>query len=358
MRANTGVTTLIAALLIFITIFTQVIANGQSTKRIKSELIAGTPILWQDPGDIGGRDLYFGPGGIDGGPKLPCRFIKEDLSNTSPKFVMVDSQGVIWNVKIGEEARPETAAVRLLWAIGYFTDETYFMPVLRVEGLRLNRGRGLVGKDLVYNARIEKKPKDKAGHWSWFKNPFLHTKELNGLKVMMALINNWDIKTDNNRIVYDVQNNQIHYLVSDLGESFGRTGAFGRHTTGQHKDFKNSRFIKCHNLKHIDFFISETPTPLLWPVYPIIYPFLKVFLKGKEIVEHIPIEDVRWVTRLLGQLSDRQIADAFRGAGFNAQEVESYTRTMRSRIEILMEITDTNLRLTSEKCSLMQRRRG
>jgi len=61
------------------------------------------------------------------------------------------------------------------------------------------------------------------GTWSWFKNPFVGTKELNGLKVMMALINDTDLKAENNDI-YDEEGLEHRYVVSDLGASFGRTG--------------------------------------------------------------------------------------------------------------------------------------
>ena len=40
---------------------------------------------------------------------------------------------MIWRVKLGEEARPETAATRLLWALGYFADEAYLVPEMVVE---------------------------------------------------------------------------------------------------------------------------------------------------------------------------------------------------------------------------------
>ena len=62
--------------------------------------------------------------------------------------------------------------------------------------------------------------------WNWYENPVKGTREFNGLRVSMALINNWDLKTENNS-VYDLGNGRQRYVVADLGASFGRTGSGG-----------------------------------------------------------------------------------------------------------------------------------
>ena len=53
---------------------------------------------------------------------------------------------------------------------------------------------------------------------------FTGTRELNGLRVMMALINNWDLKDENNAIYREKPVRDQIYEVSDLGASFGTTG--------------------------------------------------------------------------------------------------------------------------------------
>jgi hypothetical protein len=80
------------------------------------------------------------------------------MSGTNPKFDVVDQDGVGWRVKMGPESRPETVASRLVWAVGYFANEDYFMPVLHVEKMeRLRRGRNLVSPESnVYNARLKR----------------------------------------------------------------------------------------------------------------------------------------------------------------------------------------------------------
>ena len=99
-----------------------------------------TPI-WRIPADIESRDLFYGAGGQKHQPRGPFRFIEEDKDGTNPKFTIEDQDGVRWKVKLGEEVRSETAASRLLWGVGYFTDEDYFIqgPGCRRPGRLLDR---------------------------------------------------------------------------------------------------------------------------------------------------------------------------------------------------------------------------
>src|SRR5919202_1566995 len=54
-------------------------------------------------------------------------------------------------------------------------------------------------------------------------------RELQGLIVMMALLNNWDLKDSNNVVLYvpaasDKSVAESLYAISDLGATFGKTG--------------------------------------------------------------------------------------------------------------------------------------
>ena len=107
-------------------------------------------------------------------------------------------------MKLGVEARPETVASRLVWAVGYFADEDYFLPVLRVEDMpKLRRGENLVAPDgSILNVRLKRHQNDekKISSWKWRDNPFALEREFNGLRVLMALMNNWDLKDTNNSV--------------------------------------------------------------------------------------------------------------------------------------------------------------
>ena len=87
-----------------------------------------TAALWRDRGNVASLNLFFGPGGKGHQPAGKFTFVKEDKQGTAPKFEIVDQQGVRWKAKLGEETKSETAATRLVWAAGYFTDEDYYMP--------------------------------------------------------------------------------------------------------------------------------------------------------------------------------------------------------------------------------------
>ena len=95
--------------------------------------VEGPPVLWRDPVDIASRNLLYGPGGKSHEPQGTFTFDKEDMQGSNPKFDVVDQDGVKWKVKLGDEARPETVASRLIWAVGYFANEDYFVPVLKVQ---------------------------------------------------------------------------------------------------------------------------------------------------------------------------------------------------------------------------------
>jgi hypothetical protein len=194
----------------------------------KAEITGQGPAeLWRNPADIGARNLYYGPGGKAHEPTGTFTFKKEDIGGTNPKFDVIGQDGVKWKVKLGDEARPETVASRLVWAVGYFADEDYFVPVLRVKDMpRLRRGRKLVTPDgIAHDARLKRTSPEtkKIGTWEWLQDPFTGTRELNGLRVLMAVINNWDLKDENNAVyqVNGADGPRQLYLVSDLGASFG-----------------------------------------------------------------------------------------------------------------------------------------
>ena len=62
------------------------------------------------------------------------RFIKEEKSGHSKKFRIRDAAGREWVAKVGREAQSETAAVRLVWAVGYESEINYLVPRLTIPG--------------------------------------------------------------------------------------------------------------------------------------------------------------------------------------------------------------------------------
>lgn len=298
----------------------------------------GPAVLWREPVDIASRDLYHGPGGKVHEPHGTFTFEKEDMEGSNPKFDVVDEDGVKWRVKMGSEARPETVASRLVWAVGYFANEDYFMPVLHVQNLpHLHRGANLVSPDgTVHNVRLKRHLKDekKIGMWSWSNDPFTGTREWYGLRVLMAVINNWDLKDSNNSI-YQVRGDlpEQLYVVTDLGSSFGSPG-LNWASKGNLTAYSHSKMIGKPGPEFVNFNVPSPPKVNTF----IDIPELKRRLGLCWLGHHIPLTDAKWMGHLLAQLSPDQIRDAFRSAGYSPQEIEAYAQVLEQRIAQLQKL--------------------
>ena len=317
------------------------VVHAQAEKPIKDlSPDKSNPVLWTDPGSIRSRNLFYGPGGKENEPTSPVRFLDEDSDGTSPKFDVRDKDGKKWKAKLGEEAQPETVSTRLLWAVGFNTNENYFVQNLKVEGMpRLHRGREFVtNQGDVTAVRLQRSIRgNKSGTWSWKHNPFKDSREFNGLRVMMALISNWDLKDENNAVYIDRNTpDRKFYEVSDLGSSFGRSGK--SYTDALAKNnlpaYKHTRFVSKVTAEYVDFNFPTHP--------PFLYIFNLPFFIGKVrtrwIGKHIPRGDVKWIGTLLSQLSSQQIHDAFRASGYSPSQADSFAEALQRRIAELSQL--------------------
>lgn len=285
----------------------------------------GTPVLWRDPGDIASRNLLHGPGGEEMKPNLTSvTFIEEETGGYSPKFRVKDGAGKIWVAKLGKEAQPETVAARLVWAVGYVGETNYLVPCVQIAGAPEPRKEvdRCEGKGFA-NVRFEARPENVKRHteWGWEKNPFAGTKEFKGLIVMMALINNWDLKDANNKIISvpggQSGQDELHYIISDLGATFGKTGNFITHNRNEPKDFAKSKFVEKVEGGRVAFSYDG---------------------KNTGLFKDITLEDAKWIGGLLAKLSDKQLEDAFRAANYGAEDVRLLTQSLRARINELVSL--------------------
>ena len=293
--------------------------------------------LWRDRGNIETLDVFHGAGGKAHQPAGRFTFVKEDKDGTQPKFEVVDAQGVRWKAKLGDEAKSETAATRLVWAAGFYADEDYYLAELRVEKLpKLSRGSEFVSAGgVVRGVRLEREVKGqkKTRNWSWSEKQFEETREMNGLRIMMAILNNWDLKTLNNA-VYEAPGEEPHYVVNDLGATFGRTGGVGDRTKSRLDDYTESKFIDRTEADEVDLTLKSRPIFLL-AISP--YHYFKLAAREK-VGKNIPLEDAKWLGQLLGRLSAEQIRDCFRAAGYSVAEVEGFAKVVRGRIADLNKL--------------------
>jgi hypothetical protein len=272
-------------------------------KSKKKALPKGTPVLWRDR-DVTKLDLAAGPGGAAMRPVTRgLRFLKEEKGGWSKKYRVRDARGREWVAKLGKESQSETTASRLIWAAGYETEITYLVPRVAIPG-----------QGTFTNVRFEARPKDvkRHGEWSWENNPFSGTRELDGLKVLMVLVNNWDLKDEN----------ELHYAISDLGATFGKTGGLGplwRLTRSRNnpEDYADSKFIDKVEDGYVDFHFTGV---------------------NKGVVEKIKVEHARWIGQRLAALTDGQLASIFRAANYTPQETRLLSRVVRGRIEELTRL--------------------
>ena len=200
-----------------------------------------------------------------------------------------------------------------MWALGYETEIAYLVPKAKIEG-----------KGEFENVRLEARPKEikRAGNWMWENNPFMGTPEFKGLKILMVMINNWDMKDDNNEILAQrdatAGEGELRYIISDLGASFGKTGGFLSRNRNNPESYQKSDFIKKVNGEVIDFNYGG---------------------KNQKLFEGLTVADAAWLSVWLKRLSDDQIRDAFRAANYSAEDVETLTAAFRNRANTLANPT-------------------
>ena len=308
-------TLILFALIISLTSIETGFATGVAAKK-KKEALTGTPILWQQPADITSRNLYLGPGGEAMRPDLRrISFIKEEKGGYSKKYRVRDGSGREWVAKIGKEAQSETSAIRLLWGLGYVTEVNYLVPRVTIPG-----------KGTFTNVRFEARPAkwDRAGEWKWKRNPFIGRPEFQGLKIMMALINNWDLKDSNNVVVKlrDSDSDALYYIISDLGATFGHastTPIFWRFTRSRNNpsNYAKSQFFKKVKDDRVVLHFGG---------------------KNRGLLNDIRVQDAQWIASLLSQLSDQQLRDAFRAANYTPDQINLLARTVRERTNELQSL--------------------
>lgn len=264
-------------------------------------------IVWQDV-DIPSRDTYRGPSSEGIVPALDkVKLLGRQPGGNNLKYRVEDANGREWVVKIADESQAEVAANRLLWAIGYRTEVDQIVPKISIDGIGNYK-----------NARFEARVKEveRGERWSWANNPLAGTKEFDGLRIMMAFVNNWDLKDDNNVIF--VEGGKPYLVVSDMGSSFGKLAEKSKSRSGRSvnkpEDFAKAGFVKGVNAGTIVFDYRGM---------------------GEDHLKGIKLENVRWLADLLMQLSDKQISDAFRAANYSNEDVNTMTAAIKQRIAAL-----------------------
>jgi hypothetical protein len=134
--------------------------------------------------------------------------------------------------------------------------------------------------------------------------------------VLMGLLNNWDLKDDNNKVVYvpGSAGGELRYMVSDLGATFGKTGGPITHSRNEPEKYVKTGFIDKVEGEHVRFDYSG---------------------KNGGLFDAVTVEQARWIGDILHQLSEEQVRDAFRAANYKPEEVEALAQEVLGRINAL-----------------------
>jgi hypothetical protein len=143
---------------------------------------------------------------------------------------------------------------------------------------------------------------------------------LQGLIVLMAFLNNWDLKDENNVIIHvpGRGEGELRYVISDLGATLGKTGG-GRlwqlkRSRNNPKDYSEAKFVERVENGFVKFNFAGV---------------------NSQLLDRITVADARWIGSWLSRLSDRQLTDAFRAANYTPVEISLFMGAVRMRIREL-----------------------
>jgi hypothetical protein len=296
-------------------------------------------VIWRDPGEVEQLDFRDGPGGSSGAPAPPFRFIEEHATGSNPCLSVRDGRGRTWRVKWGDEVKSETFAVRLVWAAGYFVETAYFVPEGVIEGAtELGRARECIDEECRFReARFEhdeagvRKHFDEHG-WSWDDNPFVGTKQLNGLKILLMLLSNWDNKDvrdvarGSNTAIFEHRladgTLEARYLIIDWGATLGRWGVPGTRAKWDCAAFES---------QNQDFIRGVEGGVIRWGY---------IGQRTDEATEGIRVEDARWLYRYIGRVTDAQLREGMLASGATDEEAACFVRAIRARLEQLRRVSE------------------
>jgi len=266
--------------------------------------------LWIDPGS-GARNLRDGV--ADEGPKpvVDGRYevLARDTAGFSITYRVRDEHRREWHVKIGPEAQTEVVVSRIVWAVGYHQLPSHFVErwiaVDHAKGQLIGGGR-FRPDDMGLQSR---------GTWSWQRNPFVGSRPYNGLLVLMMILNSTDLKNDNNE-VYEVvgeprEGARRWYVVKDLGASLGETGRMDPRR-GYVEAFEREPFITGVSAGHVRFGFRG---------------------RHQELLQHIDVDDVRWMCERLRKVTEAQWTDAFHAGGYTDEQTARFVARIKHKID-------------------------
>ena len=274
--------------------------------------------LWTEPER--NRDLYWGVGGraLAPDPKARYTVLEMKRGGFSRGYTVKDPQGREWSTKFPPEAATEVAASRILWGIGYHQPPIYYLPEWDAY------------KAPSPNPQLPARFRERApalhglesgDPWSYYENPFVGSRQMNGLLTIHAMLGNSDLK-DSQNVIYTLtassEGARRWYVARDVGQTFGRTGMMDP-PRGDPDAFDDTRFILGVEGGYVRFDYRG---------------------RHRGLFERISPADVRWACQRLDALSDAQLQDAFRAAGYPKAIADRFIRRLEQKIAEGLQLKD------------------
>lgn len=274
--------------------------------------------LWNEPQDLSTRDVLWGSARREHAPSTRDMYtvVKVDKTGFSRGYDVTAPDGRAWDIKVGKEVQPEIVLSRILWALGYYQPETYY-----VTGWELAGSYEFEGEPARFRLQSDHKSD---GEWAWLENPFVGTRPLQGLIAINLLLNNHDLKTSNNRI-YRLADDKAEptrrYVVQDVGSALGEPRGFPyvRGTRNDIDDYEDHTLIRK---------IDGSSVQLDYRGH------------YADILEHLTVPDIIWACELLNRLSDAQLDDAFKAAEYAPEIRQRYITKLRDKIREGLALRD------------------
>jgi hypothetical protein len=271
--------------------------------------------LYVDPGPSP-RDLFWGVGGQRHAPPGDAAFalVDKDATGFSVSYDVTSPDGIEWSAKIGPEAQTEVVVSRILWGLGYHQPPVYYLPSWTLDTKGDEARRESEARFRPKLAGLTRLP----DVWRWADNPFIGTRELKGLLVVLLVLNSTDLKDSNNSI-YEIaapldfapgRVGRRWSLVRDLGAALGETGQlYPRRNWLQ--GFEEQAFITAVSKSRVEFDYDG---------------------RHQELLEMITTADVQWAARQMSRLTDAQWRAAFRAANYAAPQADRYITRIKEKI--------------------------
>ena len=308
--------------------------------------------IWRQPATPISRATLDGP---IGPMPLACSFELTDVGGTSPKFHCQLDEDTSVRVKygLGAEIPAETAATRLLSALGFAADHITLVSRLRCYGCPKEPFTLMRFADATHTRSLLERVVDHERYeeFAWvamerkFRATPIETAEQKGwavheledvdparggaprahvdaLRLLALFLAHWDNKSDNQRLVclsapreHDTRCEQPLLMIQDLGATFGPN----------------------------KFDLSGWERAGIWEDRASCSVSMRELPYGGATFNHVRVaEDGRqFLLRLLDQLSDAQLTALFSGARFDkprsplarAHPVSAWVRVFRNRVE-------------------------